>query len=396
MSGTKPSYKTHWTLVAAAAAAFALRLWLPWPAPAPEPGADASGADWYLVLRLPLLGENEERARLELERLRGWVEELKREGFAPVLLSEARARLARGERLPGKPVVLLLEPGYRRAVESAHPFLSGLGAPSVWLVDGEAVERRDERFVSPHALSRLRRAGLTDVGLLQGSTWTFTLAGETLSWGADAGRRAINRGGRSATIRRLHVPLAWTGRQLAARLQAEVPVGAPGRLGVVRLYGRPWGVAARPGSPAPFDLHAPLNARSASVSWLGSEGRGDAELELTAASVTGDLWLYPRWRPGARKSLRVGYTAEGVVAEEGRNGRWRRVGAVPWARGQATPLSARLRLKGSRLSVTVGSAPARDFELGARPGPGCLLLELHDKIRGGAGARALELTWKPS
>lgn len=392
----KPSYRAHWALVLAAAAAFALRFALPGRVPAPEPRADAAGADWYLVLRLPLAGENEERARLERERLRGWVTELRREGFAPVLLSEARARLARGERLPGKPVVLLLEPGHRRAVESAHPFLAGLGAPSVWLVDGAAVEKRDERFVSPRALSGLRRAGLTDVGVLRGSTRTFTLAGETLSWAPGAGQQALNRDGRSGTVHRLHVPLGWTGRQLAARLQAEVPVGASGRLSLVRLYGRPWGIPARPGSPAAFDLQAPLDRRSASVSWLGSEGRGDVELELTAAAVTGELWLYPRWRPGAPRGLRVGYTPDGVVAEEGRDGRWTRVGAVPWARGQGAALRSRVRLSGSRLSVTAGSEAEREFELGSRPGRGILMLELYDKIRGGAGARALELTWKPS
>lgn len=392
----KPSYRAHWALVLAAAAALALLFTLPQRAPAPEKRADAAGADWYLVLRLPLAGENADRARLESERLRGWIEELRREGFTPVLLSEARARLSRGERLPGKPVVLLLEPGWRRAVESAQPLLSGLGAPSVWLVDGAAVGERDERFVSPRALSRLRRAGLTDVGALRGSTRTFTLSGETLSWAPDAGQRALNRGGRSATLHRLHVPLGWTGRQLAARLQAEVPVGRPGKLGLVRLYGRPWGIAARPGSPAAFDLTAPTDRRSASVSWLGSEGGGDVELELTAAAVTGELWLYPRWRPGAPRGVRVGFTPDGVVAEEGRDGRWKRVGAVAWARGQAAPLNSRLRVSGSRLSVQAGSGPALDFELGASPGDGILMLELYDKIRGGAGARGLELTWKPS
>lgn len=392
----KPSYRAHWALVLAAAAALALLFTLPERAPAPEMRADAAGADWYLVLRLPLAGENADRARLESERLRGWIDELRREGFTPVLLSEARARLSRGERLPGKPVVLLLEPGWRRAVESAQPLLSGLGAPSVWLVDGAAVDERDERFVSPHALSRLHRAGLTDVGALRGSTRTFTLSGETLSWAPDAGQRALNRGGRSATLHRLHVPLGWTGRQLAARLQAEVPVGRPGKLGLVRLYGRPWGIAARPGSPAAFDLTAPTDRRSASVSWLGSEGGGDVELELTAAAVTGELWLYPRWRPGAPRGVRVGFTPDGVVAEEGRDGRWKRVGAVAWARGQAAPLNSRLRVSGSRLSVQAGSGPALDFELGASPGDGILMLELYDKIRGGAGARGLEFTWKPS
>lgn len=392
----KPSYRAHWALVLAAAAAFALIFTFPGRAPAPETRADAAGADWYLVLRLPLVGENAERARLEGERLRGWITELRREGFTPVLLSEARARLSRGERLPGKPVVLLLEPGWRRAAESAHPLLSGLEVPSVWLVDGAAVETRDERFVSPHALSGLRRAALTDVGVLRGSTRTFTLAGETLSWAPGDGQRALNRGGRSGTIHRLHVPLGWTGRQLAARLQAEVPVGAPGRLGFVRLYGRPWGIAARAGSPSAFDFSAPLDRRSASVSWLGCEGRGDVEVELTAAAVTGELWLYPRWRPGAPRGVRVGYTPDGVVAEEGRGGRWKRVGAVAWARGQAAPLSSRLRVNGSRLSVRAGSGPALDLELGAGPGDGILMLELYDKIRGGAAARALELTWNPS
>ena len=61
---------------------------------------------------------------------------------------------------------------------------------------------------------------------------------------------------------------------------------------------------------------------------------------------------------------------------------------MAWARGQAAPLRSRLRVSGSRLSVEAGSGPALDFELGARPGSGILMLELYDKIRGGAGARS--------
>lgn len=393
----KSGYARHWLLVAAAAVA-AAGTWVFRSGPtAAQPPARSSrpGADWFLAVRVPLQGDKGERRRLELARLGDWLDSLRDAGFTPVLLSEARARLSRGERLPGKPVVLVLEPGRRASVEAAAPFLRERGVPALWLVDAAAVARRDERYVSAHDLGRLRAAPLADVGELGASTRTFTLGGEALSWTDDAAA-PLNRGG-AGPLRRLSAGVAWTGRHLAARLQAEVPPSGSSRLAAASLFGRRWGVALDPGkTSAPFDLDAPFDAKSASVGWNGTAATRDLRLEVEAAAVVGELWVYLRYEPSSGRGLRVGFTPEAIVAEEWSGGAARAVGRVDRTFAQGAPLRATIRLRDGRLCV-ISSGAAASFPLGAGvPARGSILLQAYDRIRGVAGARGLRLTLTPS
>ena len=394
----KPSHARTWAILAVAAAAVALRGSLPARSPR-RPAAPAAAADWFLVLRLPLLTEPAVRERLELERMREWLDALERSGFTPILLSEARARLARGERLPGKPVVLIIEPGYRRTYEAVLPFLAGRGTPSVWLIDDAAVERRDERYISRHDLAELRSARLSETGvLLRSSTQSFTLAGADLAWREDSGKTALNRDA-SRELNRLNVNFSWTGRQLVSRLEAESPVSGPTRLTTARLFGKIWGVTSEvPAAAAAFDLRAPLSERSSSIVWPGTGGCRDFDLDVAAASLVGDLWIYLRYDPQARRGVRVGYTEGLILAEEWRGGDWKRLGAVPWSPAAGGPLHSLIRLKGDRLSVAAQDGSQRGFELAAEPGrrTGAILLQTYDKIRGVAGVRSVILSLTPS
>ena len=394
----KPSYARTWVFLGAVAAALTLRGVFPARA-SRRVEAPAAAADWFLALRLPLLTEPAVRERLELERMRDWLDALERAGFEPILLSEARARLARGERLPGKPVVLLIEPGYRRTYEAVHPFLSARSVPSVWLVDGAAVERRDERYLSRHALARLRGERLSETGfLLPGSTQAFTLAGADYSFREDAGRAGLNRGASPAPLNLLNVNFSWTGSQLVSRLEAEAPVSGPTRLTTARLFGKVWGVTDTTAAAAPFDLRAPFGARSASIVWQGTRGCPDFDLDLAASALAGDLWIYLRYDRQARRGVRVGYTEGLILAEEWRGGEWKRLGAVPWSPASGGPVHSLIRLKGARLSVAAQDGSQRGFELAAAPGPrtGVILLQTYDKIRGMAGIRAMQLSLTPT
>ena len=395
----KARFNRHWGAAAAAAAFLALpRLLNCRRTGAPADAAPAS--DWFLTLRLPLLTDTGPREKMEVQRLGEWLDSLEREGFRPTLLSTARARLSRGERLPGKPVVLVIEPGYRRTFEAVLPLLIKHRWPAVWLVDARAVAASDERFVSRHELARLQRERDNEIGFIDGSTRSFTLSGAPLAWEEGAGQWALNRDA-GATLARLNVNFSWTGPQLARRLQAEVPLARRRKLTAVTLYGRQWGVALDPGaSPAAeaFDLDAPFGEKSASISWRGSVGYADLDLDVAAQRLVGELWVYLRYDKDRRRGLRVGYTKGEIVVEQLGEDSVKHLGSIPWTPEENAPLRSRLSLKGQRLLVSVADVPAIEFALAPEKTISGGLLELlaYDRIRGVASARSVRLYVKPS
>lgn len=79
----------------------------------PLPGAEC---DWYLLLQMPeITTQYESGVHAMRNRLEEWMDALVTEGFRPMRLSEVRARLASGQKLPPRTVVLEILDGRRQA-----------------------------------------------------------------------------------------------------------------------------------------------------------------------------------------------------------------------------------------------------------------------------------------
>ncbi|HEX4046980.1 MAG TPA: hypothetical protein VH309_04060, partial [Elusimicrobiota bacterium] len=226
---------------------------------------------------------------------------------------------------------------------------------------------------------------------------TFTLAGVKLSWRDPEGRVALNRGGNLSRLDRLNVNFQWTGRQLVSRLEAETPVAGETRLTTARLYGKTWGVLAGAGNGA-FNLAAPFSSRSESIAWQSTARCRDLELRVAADALFGDLWIYLRYDRTARRGVRIGFTPGLVLAEEWRDGDWKRLGSFPRAAVSGGPLHSTIRLEGARLDVASDDGTRRGFDLAPEPAPrpGLIMLQSYDKVRGVAGVRSMILALKPS
>lgn len=414
----KLARRREWTalvlLIALALGVYYARFYAPWWR-LPDAEADA-GTDWFLAVRVPEYPADEVGQAGMERRLDEWLSSLREHGFTPVYLTDALGRLARGESLPRRPVVLLFTHSYRKSVERLGAILLEHEAPALWVADQDLLDQSDQRLVSPHARGQMRATRRWDLGHFRTSTRTWTLedldARVTeerqlrLSWAGHAGSVALNRRDDLPRLSYLSLSVAWTGRQVVERLFAEVPLRGRTALAAANIFNQTYGLPAYDLTAerlSRFNLVAPAHARSAWVQWLGAAGLRDVALDLDVGLLVGELWVSMRSDGEAGHSVRVGFTADQVVVDRSLWGRESRLAAIPVPPRLRRPLAARVELRGRRLRLELDEGPARpgvlvrEVDVGDVPALPRAALELlvYNKVRGVAQARSVALTATP-
>lgn len=410
----KPRYLRQWAASLALLASAALVYSLYRRAGAPDVRRQYAGgsADWFLILRMPEVPFTAPQASAVRYRFGQWLDALSDSGFKPIFLSQARRSLLRRARLPEKAVVLLFEPGYRQTYEALSPMLERLRFPASWITDAGALERLDQRYLSLHAVRRMRDSGLWEIGSFRSSSATFTLdafwgseggPATALAWRGETGRHALNRASGLGSLDRLNVNVAWTGRQFIERLRAEIPVQGASYLGTTRILGRWWGVAIATASvqtPPLFDLQALPDGRSAYVGWHGTSGLDDFRLELRALSVVGELGLHLRYDHESDSGIKVRFSPGAVLVERSRGeGRGDLLANISWSTRPGGSLDCSLELDGPRLRLFLPAA--RPYAINLPPDPGnagrgVVALMVYGNIRGTARAKSVGLLVTPA
>lgn len=405
-----PPYRKKWAakewtaLAVLVLGALALQRWLLKPFQS-HPTSPQPGVDWFLILRLPELQYNRLGREMGEERLEQWLTALQGARYTPMFLSEALARTGSGAPLPEKTVVLLYQPALRQTIEGVYPLLARHRFPATLVTQSEGIDADDTRFLSRHRLDAFAEEGCFDMGFFGASSMTFTLRPSRrgtapqkelqLAWDPMAERNVLNAVAGSRTLNRLNVNLAWTGPQLLQRLAAEAPVRSMTHLTATRLLRRLWGTTAP--ADAPFDLQADEDYRAATVSWNGLKGRKNLRVDITAASIMDELWIYLRYDRAAERGLRVGFTPGYILVELADGGKKDRLLSLPWTAPQGRGFSAAITLAGTRLRIAAPGAPERTVELpdDATPKHALFAAAVFSKIRAVARAQGLNITATP-
>lgn len=401
----RDDYTVSWTVVAAllSAAAFGWGL-ASRPERAPAPAAAERGVSWFMLLRMPPVTAQYESG---IETMKGryaqWLERLRAAGFVPMLLSDARAKLSRGEGLPARTIVAVFEPGHRRTYEIVAPILAAQRWPAVWLSDAAAMKRGHRELITYRTARLMRASRWWDVGYSRSKGGyairsrdrpPFTLG----PWSAVDGAFAVNHAARMEGLNILNVNSDWTPEELLNRLLAEVPACEPTRLTKGVIHGREWGLADSSAArgPAAFDLRAPLIRRGSKLFWLGTRTSPDFRLELEAASYVGEFRVHLRSDEAAGRQTNLIFSERKLIVEE-LSGAKRRVLLV--GRHAASPgrrLKADIRLTGRRLAVSYqGRTWATEKLSQPAGGAGLLEISVFDKTRGAARADKIQLLFTP-
>lgn len=407
-------WAVFWCLVAALAAWAAIASREPsFPLNVPQ-AAPAQGVEWFLVVKIPEATSEDIPIDTTRAQFAGWLQALERAGFRPMALSTVLAWLDQGRPLPQKTLVLLFRPGYRRTYEVLAPVLAEHGYPAVWLTDRDALRRGDHRYLSSHAIRKMRASKRWDLAWfdgrsvlpgqktlaveLEGAGSGQPLRGLTLS--PQIGDVALNTREATGVLRQLNVHPTWTTQELVDRLLVEAPVEGPSHLTARQIGVRPWGVAISADGmerPQAFTLRASLQGRVASVSWPSTKGKNDFQLYLQIPSGMGDVWVLLRSDRVTRQGVRLGFVDGGFVVEQELNGRRTRLTAVARPGATATPLKATMVLIGDHLELSVDDQPAVHVALHTAPPQSSGMVEfvVADRVRGAAVVQSARVLFAP-
>jgi hypothetical protein len=408
----KPSYAPQWAAFLAVLAVAAAIYHFPiFPRKVPVARASKAGeSDSLLILHFPEMPTEEVGAAGTRVRVREWLEALLSQGYQPVRLSDALMRLKSRQSLPERAFAVVFSPGYRRTYDGLAPILTEYRCPASWITDRAFLAAGNQEYLSSHAVSAMRHDRFWEPGYFEASTTTFSLhpvhedrwAGWAyrFPWSPGASRRALNRYVDLKGLHRLNLNLSWTGPQLVERLDAETPIRRPVLLTAKRRLGQMLGgyvEAASTSAAAAFDLETPPDVRSVPVAWQGVSGWNDVRMELSAASVVGDLWVYLRYDQDEEEGLQVGFTRSSIEVIWSNEGRLQTLAAIPWTFTPDRPIKATISLAGSRLELDVNGV--RRVVNGVPPiaqeDSGIAMLAVRSKLRGVARAGGVSVFLSP-
>jgi hypothetical protein len=212
-------------------------------------------------------------------------------------------------------------------------------------------------------------------------------------------QKALNRAGDGPALYHLSARMLWSDQELLHRLLAETPVENKAHLTSRQVSGRTWGVAIDAGEspePRPFALEAPLHDRMSSVAWPGTVGKNDMVLELNYDRRFGDIWLLMRSNEQIGQGVRVGFTDDGVVVEQDRDGLRTQLAKLEWP-VEPMPLDATITLHGTHLDMSLNDLPVLRLDSIRPPDDphGLVAMIVHDRVRGAAGVDAASLVFTP-
>jgi hypothetical protein len=370
----------------------------------PTPSSDATQARWFLLLRMPAITSQYESGIDTMQQRYGdWLQTLSDAGFRPILLSEALAKLNKGETIPANSVVLVFDPGFRRTFDLVSPILTRHGWSAVWMTPTQEMDRGHREYVTYHKARQMLGSGNWDVGYIRADgsvslrdrNKNDILLGKGGSpWAVTAGGLALNQG--ITTLQRLNVISDWTPADLLNRVRVEVPIDEPRYLTLGAVQNLEWGVTST--EPASMTLAAPLHRRGTQIAWFGARHRPDYALELSLERLTGNLALRLRWNDLRETGLIVRVTNKNIVIMNKEPHQTITLASLPH-RGitAAHPLALHLHLQGSTLELTVKDQKPFSLTLpeSAPKESGLFQAYLYDAIKGSARAENLTLRLTP-
>lgn len=372
-------------------------------APAPPKGGRAQ---WYLAVRMPPITTNYESGVDTMRhRYASWLDALRRAGFTPVRLSDAKKRLESGEGLPPRALVAIFEPGFRRTEGIVEEIFKRKGWPAVWMTDASAMRSGHREYVTHHKARQMAQSGWWDVGYskaggayeIRSRSGAFTLGGPgQRAWADIEGTFALNRGAPSAGLNILNVNPDWTAEELVDRLRSELPIEGSTCLEKASIHHREWGVTGRAAEGAfdcpAFTLEAPLAKRGARLYWLGTSGAASFRLGVDAKDLVGELQLHLRSDETADREVVVVFNERKIVIDERRGLEKKRLGVLGKVRAGA---SAVITLQDERLTIQQSLGEPWVSAKLETPPAGVLQVSVFEKIRGVAKAEGLRLSFEP-
>jgi hypothetical protein len=361
----------------------------------------AEAGDWFFMLRLPEAPVDATAQRLYAERIESWITALEEAGFKPIRLQQALAAQAEGRLLPTRSVILAVDPGMRRTYETLNPLLMKRRWPAVWITPRRILKKPDTTYVSPHVIGEMNKSGIWEMAYSEADGQAFALDNApkipTLVWSPLTTRSAINRGSDTRLLNRIELNLTWNATQLVDVLLAEMPIRQSGFLLVKPTARGPLGYAVENAAmpPAPFQLEAQPDERFVRVMWSGTRGWMNSEIDFTASTWVGEMWLLLRSDPISREGLRVGIREGRIVVMADRT--LQRALLARWDLPEQDSRRAHLKvsLVDDRLAVTFNG---RSFPVVTVPLPssrrGQVELALQDRVRGAAQAKDVEIFFK--
>lgn len=401
----KKTYSPVWGIASLAVLVGVVSLvWTGW-RPHAAPAAPRGGADWFLMLRMPELSTQYESGIATMKvRMDQWIEAMHRAGFVPVKFSDAVRRLAQGQGLPERALVLFFDPGYRNTHDHVGPIFEKHRDPVLWLTKNTALQEADRRYLTYHALQQMRAAGW-DSGFTDAAAGDFSVHGlpeiTPVRWSPEAGAFALNRWIPSRPLQYLTVNADWLPDELVNRLWVEAPASGTVVLGKALIHAREWGIAQpldRVANDAVFDLQAPMRRRGTKLFWYGTRGQNDFRLKLRAQSLYGELWLQLRFDEERGEDVHLIFKDTHCYVRERRGGKTRRLANLtsnrPFTRRVFT---ADVIMAGSRMWVSIdGQAPQKISNVGVPESQnGLVQMYITDRLRGAAKARGLRILYSP-
>jgi len=340
-----------------------------------------------------------------------WLEEFRRAGFSPMLLSEARDRLSRGAGLPEKTLVTIFEPGYRRTYDLLSPILRRLQWPAVWLSDGPAMERAQREFITYHTARLMIDSQWWDVGYSRPRGGfeihsrrhaPFMLGNaKTGPWSTIEGTFAVNHGPRMENLNVLNINPDWEPEELINRLRVELPATGPTYLTKGHIHNREWGLgfpaAGCDEKQARFDLVSPLGRRGTRLFWLSTKAAPNFKLRVEAASIIGEFQLHLRDDEAAGEELLLIYTESKLIIQELPKKTRQPLFVGPHPVGPGHRFTADILLSGRHLEVSYNGGAKWSTDALANPATdnGIVQVSILDKVRGIGRANSISLLFTP-
>ncbi len=400
-----PQWFLFWLLAIAGGVLLWLNFFRPTPVTAPPQAAISAGYDWFLVLHMQEVPQNTEKAAALQKTFGSWLEALAREGYHPMLLSDVQERMAHGQGLPQRALVLVFEPAYFRTYQTLAPTLVQYRFPALWVSDHTAILRGDRHFIHRHQAKEMIHSGYWDLGYTGDGFWGRTTdpnemtinESKSASWLPDTGRTALNWGTDLPHLKRLDVSPKWTSDELITRLEMELPLQGTVRLGAKHLQDRLWGVViTSPEKNNVFSLQAPLSSTESNIYWFGTRNVADVQLDVSIPSFFGQLSLWLRSDHKTNQGIGIGFTHQDIFVDQKIQGITRRLSTVRWT-PPSGGIKGRIRLAGNQLHMEIEGTDPLDIALAPMaPAPmGMIRLGLFDRVRGAASAEFVNLSLTP-
>jgi len=410
-----PRYTRQWVYTfLALAAAFTCYFKIQYPlvptSPRPQDaGSTAQESYWFFALQLP--DPKPGYAHGEFYRqCSDWFNSLRREGFHPMLLSDVRARMIKGELLPEKTIVLSMDEALLTTYNAYQPLLKDFKFPAVLVTTLKPLRQGDHGYLSDNAVHKLPDTGFWDVIFLddharpqllsaQEVPVTLPLPPENSPWSSRADRSLANQLPDLRKPRRLSIDWQWSGQDLVNRFQSETPVHPHGsRLGARAVMGHTYGITLPKENPSDdrFTLAAPVDQRGKDISWLGTRGLENFQIHFSLAEATGQVWFLLRSTGDRGDNIRVGFFDGKVTIKEQIAGRERLLGMTDWP--LVFPWTGTIQLRGSELRVMQKDQTimvSRVTHRAARRTQAMLQLMVYDQLYGAARARNVSIDIVP-